>query len=70
MFQAQVGFHNRLPCRLRRRLFGGMKQGIAGFPESLAQRFHEQVVLAPEMLVKASVSQASVPHNSRHRRTI
>jgi hypothetical protein len=44
-----------------------MKQCAGDLPESLTERFHEQFVLAPEMLVKASVGQARIPHNGRNR---
>src|ERR1700745_745910 len=68
-FQAQVGFYNCLPLFARGRLFGGMRQGIFDFREALAKRLQKKIVLAPEMLVKASVGQAGVLHNGRNRGT-
>ena len=50
--QAQVGSYNRLPCLSGRRLFGGMSKGILDLSEAFAERLQEQVVPAPEMLVK------------------
>jgi hypothetical protein len=44
-----------------------MNHVLGYFPESLAQRFYEQFVLAPKMLVKASVRQAGILHNGRNR---
>jgi len=44
-----------------------MSQGVLDLPEAFAEGFQEQVVLAPEMLVKTSVSQPGVFHNGRNR---
>jgi hypothetical protein len=47
-----------LPSTLRQgRLFSGTNQGFLDFPETSLSDFHEQVVLAPKMLVKATVRQ-------------
>src|SRR5271163_2075454 len=62
-FETQICLHNRLPRGLRVRLFGHMDQGVADIAESLAQRLKEQLVLALEVFVKASVCQTSVAHN-------
>jgi hypothetical protein len=67
VFGAQVGFDNRLPPRPRGRLFRDPNHVLGYFPESFAQRFYEQLILAPEMLVKASVRQAGVLHNGCNR---
>jgi hypothetical protein len=63
VLRAEVGFHNRLPRCPGPRCFRGESQALGHLPESLAQRLQEQFVLAPEMLVEASMGQASVPHN-------
>jgi hypothetical protein len=47
-----------------------MNQDVLDFPEALAKRLQQQVVLAPEMLVKASVRQAGVFHHGRNRGAI
>src|SRR6266496_4673076 len=52
------------------RLLSGLDQALLDFPKTLAERFHKQVVLAPEMLVKASVCQARVRHDSFNRRPV
>ena len=69
-FQAQVGFCDFLPCLTGQGLFRGMSQSIFDFPESLAKLLQKQVVLASEVLVKASVGQAGVLHDGRDRGTV
>jgi len=63
VFRAQVGLHNRLPCRPGLRLFSRPNQVIGHLPKSLALGFHDQLVFTSEMFIKASVSQAGVPHH-------
>jgi len=42
-------------------------QAVCHFTESLAERLHEEFILAFEMLVKTSVGQAGAPHDGCNR---
>ena len=61
MLRAQVSLHNRLPTQPP--LAPAPQRAVGHFLEGIAQRFDKHVVLAFEVLVKASVCQAGVPHH-------
>ena len=61
--EAKVGLHNRLPRRLGLGLLADLSKAVRDLLECLLQRLYEQIVLAAEMLVKTSMSQAGIPHN-------
>src|SRR5579864_5449092 len=61
--RTEVGSHNGLPRLAWLRLFRHVNKGVGDLPESVAQRLEEKLVLTVEMLIEASVSQASVPHH-------
>jgi hypothetical protein len=44
-------------------LFGRASEDTGDLREAVAQRLYQQIVLAPEMLVKAAVGQTRVPHH-------
>src|SRR5271156_1799634 len=67
VFRAQVGFHDPLPRRTRGRVFSDPNECAGDLPESLTERFHKQFLLAPEMLVKASVGETGGMHDGRNR---
>ena len=49
------------------RPFRSFRQHIAHLPEGLVQRLQQQLILAFEVLVKASMGQAGIPHDRCNR---
>jgi hypothetical protein len=70
VLRTQVGFDDCLPGFPGWRLFRGVDQGLGDFAKAFAERFHQQLIFASEMFVKASVSQACVAHHGSDRRAI
>ena len=63
VIQGQVGLYDRLPWSLGVGLFGSAREFVGDVAEGFAQRLQEQIVLAVEVLVEASVGQAGVAHD-------
>jgi hypothetical protein len=63
VFDAQVCLHDRLPGRFGWRLLRSFHQESGDFPEPFLQRLQQEIVLAREMFVEASMGEAGVPHH-------